>query len=119
MEIGLGEYVRADGKCPFQRLAQSFEDSAVISSLWAVSDISTSFLMRRSSAKNAALREAQQWVRDVTMRDIRPDIREALEQTERQAEALEQMKKTETPYYSKVRADIRSLRQCLRRDDDE
>ncbi|WP_207682746.1 CHAT domain-containing protein [Desulfonema magnum] len=63
--------------------------SAVVSSLWAVSDISTSFLMQRlydniiakNMGKAAALREAQQYVRDMTVKEIRPIIETRIERS--------------------------------------
>jgi len=67
--------------------------SAVISSLWAVSDISTSFLMQRlyeniitrNMGRAAALRDAQQYIRDLTVKDIRPIIEALLEDTKKRS----------------------------------
>jgi len=66
--------------------------SSVISSLWAVDDLSTGLLMRRfydnvikdKMGKAAAIREAQQYVRNLTVKEIRPDIESLIRDMEQQ-----------------------------------
>ncbi len=65
--------------------------NTVISSLWAVDDLSTSLLMQRlyknmlknKMGKAAALREAQLWVRDMEAGDVREHLEKVIQDTQK------------------------------------
>jgi CHAT domain-containing protein len=85
----------------------------VISSLWAVSDISTSFLMSRwyenvlqkNMGKAKALQEAQQWLRNLTNKELYAYFKngdfeeEIVRSAKRKAKHFPDAKPFEHPYY--------------------
>jgi CHAT domain-containing protein len=74
---------------------------AVVSSLWAVDDMATSLLIRRLYGNIVergmevaeALREAQGWLRNVTVGEIRPDLERIREQLEVELEREKGMRR--------------------------